>query len=100
MKQNEIEQAAKEANAYGYPNFNGEKHEAFNDGFLAGASFVNERQPYTKDGIISSINWLVENRFVICYDNKRWWWEKELDKTQKEYSTDDLFKLWEETRNG
>ena len=35
-----VEQAAKKANGYGYPNFNGHKHEAFNEGFTAGVRFA------------------------------------------------------------
>lgn len=35
-----IDEAAKAANGYGYPNFNGEKHDAFNDGFKSGVEFA------------------------------------------------------------
>jgi hypothetical protein len=60
MDQKEIEQAAKENNAYGYPDFKGEKHDVFNEGFITGANFVNERQPYTAENMQEYLNFVLK----------------------------------------
>jgi hypothetical protein len=40
IDEQKVEQEAEKANGYGYPNFYGQKHEAFNDGFKAGVHFA------------------------------------------------------------
>lgn len=51
-----IEQAAKSANSYGYPNYTGANNEAFDSGFKAGVEFVQRWIPVEeelpKDGTI------------------------------------------------
>ena len=76
MTKQKIKQAAKEANAYGYPNFNGEKHEAFNDGFLAGANFVNEKQPYSAQEMYLNMQYYMEYCEMKGYVTPQDWIEK------------------------
>ena len=40
---NDVLNAAKKANAYGCPFFTGEKHDAFNEGFIEGAKWDNDK---------------------------------------------------------
>ena len=44
-----IEEAAKGANSYGYPAFRGSSHNAFNDGFKAGAEFAQRWIPVEEE---------------------------------------------------
>jgi len=53
-----INDAMKEANSYGYPNFIGEKHNAFNEGFREGVEFaqtwidVNDELPEVGEKVL------------------------------------------------
>jgi hypothetical protein len=53
-----INEAVKEANAYGYPNFTGATNEAFNSGFISGVEFaqrwilVEEEEPINREKVL------------------------------------------------
>jgi hypothetical protein len=69
-------------------------------GFIAGANYVNERQPYTAGDMQSFLNWTAENGFHRCTNDDEFWWEKSWDDSNYGYGTDELIKLWEESKNG
>ena len=103
MTKQEIKQAEKEANAYGYPYFNCEKHEAFNDGFLAGANFVNERQPFSAEDMKQflydiTMDWDLVFEKGTAAPMWRWRGNEEYAKEVGLKTEDDLLKLWEETK--
>lgn len=64
-----IEEAAKAANSYGYPNYTGATNESFNSGFKAGVEFAQRWIPVDKleeDGIYICKD-DVANEFYICW---------------------------------
>ena len=69
-------------------------------GFEAGANYVNEKQPYTAGDMQSFLNWTAENGFHRCTNDDEFWWEKSWDDSNYGYGTDELIKLWEESKNG
>jgi hypothetical protein len=63
-----INESAKEANGYGYPNFTGVANEAFDSGFKSGIEFaerwisVEEEEPINREKVL--IKWLKDGREI------------------------------------
>jgi hypothetical protein len=67
-----IEEAAKSANAYGYPNYTGANNEAFDSGFKSGVEFAQRWIPVEEDlpeMSKDSANWSFEKEEPIKYSD-------------------------------
>jgi hypothetical protein len=107
MQKFEIEQAAKEHSTYYLvdpslqvdDNKNKQIDQSKRKSFIAGATFVNERQPYTAEDIDIFLVW-ANKKWEYNSLLKMWLWCLPKEATSKQLSTIDLIKLWEESKNG
>jgi len=82
MTNNEIKNASK-------LNMSGDH--AYEMGFIAGANFVNERQPYTAEDMVNAFEWLESSGFRQIFIST---WRSVY--YEPVFSTNKLLKLWEE----
>jgi hypothetical protein len=98
MTKTEIEQAAKT-----YSDFYDGMYSGRYFGFIAGANFVNSKQPYTAEDIVSAIKFgMTEQRKGKCIITKnmivKFWDSQFINEKLLQVEDDELIKLWEESK--